>query len=188
LESNRGLVKEIPIARADISSFGKICRDNIQDGSEVVKLVYLRRHYQILNNKDNSYHVLSSLLHKRPSPTRKENGSEVGLTPDEVAKATEEIKGLMPSFDYRTILAKLSDAEYMKKSFREATCNYEKLHIFRISHGDFPESDVINKFINETFHIENEYIMQLNPRKYEIVPAFIIDECFKILNAPVSAS
>lgn len=188
LESNGGQVKEIPIVRADISSFGRICQENIQEGSEVVKLVYLRRHYEILNNRENPYHVLSSLLHKRPAPTRKENGSEVKLSSDEIASATDDIKIMMPSFDYNAMLAKLSDAEYMKKSFSEATCNYEKLHIFRVAHGNFTESDVINKFINETFHIENEYIMQLNPRKYEIVPAFIIDECSKILNAPKGAS
>ena len=44
------------------------------------------------------------------------------------------------------------------------------------------------KFINETFHIENEYIMQLNPRKYELVPSFIIDECNRIVSSLVTAN
>jgi hypothetical protein len=43
------------------------------------------------------------------------------------------------------------------------------------------ESDVIAKYINEAFHIENEYLMQLNPTKYETTPKFIIDECDKSL-------
>ena len=44
------------------------------------------------------------------------------------------------------------------------------------------ESRVINKFINETFHIENEFIMQINPCKYDIVPEYIIDECNGLIN------
>lgn len=69
----------------------------------------------------------------------------------------------------------------MKKAFQDAACNYEKLHLFRLTQERIQDSDVFNKYINETFHIENEYIMQINPRKYEIVPSFVIEECNKIL-------
>ena len=184
LESKEGRIKEILIERSDISTFGTICKENIKDGSEVVQLVYLRRHYEILDNKGNPYHLLSSLLHKRVVPSRMENEKEIPLTSADIAEALGGIKAMTPSFDYSAMLEKLGDVNYMKKSFQEATCNYEKLHIFRIVNGRFSESDVINKFINETFHIENEYIMQINPRKYEIVPTFIIDECSDILNNP----
>ena len=39
------------------------------------------------------------------------------------------------------------------------------------------ESDIIQKFINEAFHIENDYIYQLNPSVYQTVPQYVIDEC-----------
>ncbi|MNP80724.1 hypothetical protein D3C76_1788960 [compost metagenome] len=39
------------------------------------------------------------------------------------------------------------------------------------------ESDVIRKFINEAFHIENNYIYQLNPSQFQLVPQYVIDEC-----------
>ena len=39
------------------------------------------------------------------------------------------------------------------------------------------DDDVQKKFINETYHIENDYIMQLNPCKYDFVPQYIIDIC-----------
>jgi len=35
----------------------------------------------------------------------------------------------------------------------------------------------VKKYINETFHIENEYICQLNPSEYELIPEFIVQEC-----------
>jgi len=36
--------------------------------------------------------------------------------------------------------------------------------------------------VNEKFHIENEFIMQLDHRKYELIPAFIIAECDRIIS------
>ena len=39
------------------------------------------------------------------------------------------------------------------------------------------QSDVIKKFINEAFHIENNYIYHLDPCKYQVIPHYIIDEC-----------
>jgi hypothetical protein len=42
---------------------------------------------------------------------------------------------------------------------------------------------VIQKFINEAFHIENNYIYQLNPTKYPVVPQYVIDECDKFVQA-----
>jgi hypothetical protein len=60
------------------------------------------------------------------------------------------------------------------------TCNYEKLHIYRVLFDDKTdkiESSIITKFINQAFHIENDYIYQLNPCEYQLVPQYVIDEC-----------
>jgi energy-coupling factor transporter ATP-binding protein EcfA2 len=182
IESKNGTITETPILKSDISTFAKICDENICNRDEaVVKLVYLRRYYEIINNKGLSYQLLSNLLHKRTSPFKKEDGQEISLTENEIVFATSEIQSKMPSFDYKLLLAKLSDIEYMKNAFQNAAYNYEKLQIFRVLQDRFPQSDIVNKFINETFHIENEYIMQINPCKYEIVPSFIIDECNKLV-------
>lgn len=184
IELKNGVINEIPISRADISTFGRICDDNICNREEeVVKLVYLRRYYEILNNKGLAYQLLSNLLHKRIAPFKKENGQETPLAPSEITEAANEIRLKMLDFDYERLLSKLSDMEYMKKAFKEAAFNYEKLQIFRVLQDRFPSNVVINKFINEAFHIENEYIMQINPCKYEIVPSFIIDECNKLIFA-----
>lgn len=42
-------------------------------------------------------------------------------------------------------------------------------------------SNVIEKFVNQSFHIENDYIYQLNPRAYQMVPQYVIDECDKAI-------
>ena len=57
--------------------------------------------------------------------------------------------------------------------------NYEKLQIYRIMFNDNSSNNVIRKFVNETFHIENDYLFQLNPCEFDTVPQYIIDECDK---------
>ncbi len=37
--------------------------------------------------------------------------------------------------------------------------------------------NLCKKYFNESFHIENEYICQLNPCRYELIPEFIVQEC-----------
>ncbi len=72
----------------------------------------------------------------------------------------------------------LNDSGQMVSLYQLTINNYEKLQIFRIMQSDnLPENSVIKKFINETFHIENEYVMQLNPLKYDPIPQYIIEEC-----------
>ena len=184
LQSKNGTITETAISRVDISTFGKICDENIARRSDdVIKLVYLRRHYEVLDNKGLAYQLLSNLLKKRDKPFKREAGLETVLTDLEITEASGEIRKKLPAFDYSTLLAQLADAEYMKKTYRDAEFNYEKLQLFRVMQDGNPGNDVIQKFINETFHIENEYIMQINPCKYEIVPHYIIDECDRVVLA-----
>lgn len=186
LNINAGEVIEKPIAKEDLSTFGKICDDNIQDSkNDVAKLVYLRRYFEVQNNKGLPYELLSNLLHKRASPFKREDDKEIPLTVEEIENGTGEIKNKMPSFDYAQLFKAISDKSYLMKAYSEAENNYEKLQIFRVLQVGSPANDVVQKFINETFHIENEYIMQLNPRKYELVPSFIIDECNQIVSSSV---
>ena len=56
---------------------------------------------------------------------------------------------------------------------------YEKLQIYRIMFNENSSNSVIKKFVNEAFHIENDYLFQLNPCEYDTVPQYIIDECDK---------
>jgi hypothetical protein len=87
----------------------------------------------------------------------------------------------LTNFDYVSILERISDKENMVQIYKLTNNNYEKLQLFRIINVENHSNDVVKKFINETFHIENEYMMQLNPHKYDFVPEHIINECSKIL-------
>ncbi len=106
----------------------------------------------------------------------------------QIEEATTGIRKLFADFSYPSILAIIQDKNAMENRFQNASVGYEKLQLFRIYvdvHGDKSALDsILQKFINESFHIENEYIMQLNPHKFDNIPPHIIQECNRLM--PVS--
>jgi ABC-type Mn2+/Zn2+ transport system ATPase subunit len=75
LKSSSGIIREIQITKDDVSSFAQICNENISCLSDnVIKIIYLRRHYEIINSKGLEYNFLSNLLHKRAQPVLRIDG------------------------------------------------------------------------------------------------------------------
>ena len=184
LQTDKGQLREIEIKKNDIMTFIEIASENISNLEENInKLIYLRRLYEISLNKNEAYNLISNLLHKRPKPiVRVIGGEDVGerdMTEEEISVANIEINEKIDGFDYESILGDLTDQGKMVKIFRKANNNYERLQLYRIIFNENNDNEVIKKFINETFHIENDYILQLNPCKFETVPQYIMDECEK---------
>lgn len=178
IKSRNGIIEETPILKDDLQTFAQVCNENISTSSEDInKLIYLRRYYEVLDDKSEAYQLLANLFHKRDIPTKFTNSGEVMMIQQEINTATSMIKEKIDNFDYSEQLLKMKDIDNLKLIYSTSESDYEKLQLFRLIHEGRHPSDVVQKFINETFHIENEYISQLNPRKYEIIPEFIIQEC-----------
>jgi len=186
LENNHGDLVEKDIQRADIQTFIEINESNIKNLPDQIinKLVYLRRLYEIKNAKGNGYQLISNLMHKREKPEFKDESGIRDMTPNEIDSGNSEIQELIDDFDYSKVLDIINDDKEMKRIYSETKNSYEKLHIYRIifDNKDKTDSSVIKKFIDEAFHIENDYIYQLNPCKYQMVPQFVIDECDKAIS------
>jgi hypothetical protein len=181
LENRNGVLSEAAVTRADIKTFIDIAMENAKlDIPEINRLVYLRRYYEITSNKRFSFDILSSLFHKRDRPSKPSGAGFADLTNDEVNEGMTHINKVIPEFEYAQTLELLKDDTKMKALYFASENNYEKLHLYRVLFDDKPsdiESDVIRKFINEAFHIENNYIYQLNPSTFQLVPQYVIDEC-----------
>jgi ABC-type dipeptide/oligopeptide/nickel transport system ATPase subunit len=178
LQNNNGQLLEVDIEKNDVMTFVDINSLNItSDASLVAKLVYLRRTYEILNSKGVAYQVVSNALHRRQVPMIFEDGTAREMTSNEVNDAETEIKGHISDFNYSEAIQLILDNAAMIEIYKSCSNNYEKLHIYRIISEDADHTDVILKFINQAFHIENDYIYQLNPAKYQTVPQYVIDEC-----------
>jgi energy-coupling factor transporter ATP-binding protein EcfA2 len=181
LTSRNGQIAEKPISKADIKTFGEICDANIESATDdAIKVIYLRRKFEILGISDATYDVLSSVLHLREVPDRPIGAdNREPLDKVEVEAAVIKIQEHLPGFDYDRIVGELRHLETLKSKFAKTSVGYEKVQIFRMMlEIDEPESDdTFRKFVNETFHIENEYVMQLDPREFDAVPEFVVNEC-----------
>lgn len=186
LSSKIGVVSETEINECDIQTFAQICETNVRNlPDEVIKCIYLRRHFEILNDLGEEYNYLANLLHGRDIPINKTAADNVEMSSEEISIAKSGIERFVHGFDYNKILCILNDKEEMERRFFDSTIGYDKLQLFRVYRNiHIPKcrmEDILQKFVNETFHIENEYVMQLNPHKFDNVPEYVVSECERML-------
>lgn len=190
LRYSQGTVSELTISKDDIKTFTQICNSILDKDCDVIlKLIYLRRNYEILDDKEDAYQVLSNLFHLRDKPVDKrepigENGSHPELEKSKFDLGGATIALKIPEFDYNAILERLKDLTAVKVLYANCSNGYEKLQIFRLFNVNVNNS-VIQKFINETYHIENEYICQLDPSQFDLIPEYVCLECDKYLTGAV---
>lgn len=187
LQSREGQVEEKLIKSSDIMTFSQVCDENIDSSADpIIKCIYLRRRYEVHGERGAEYDVLSSLLHVRDEPSSKsESGELIPFGDEERERAIAEIRKVIPSFDYDALLAQVTDRGVLKAKFENTNVGYEKVQIFRIASALDPEAPggdaALKKFVNESYHIENEYVMQLNPRRYDAVPEHVVQACADLL-------
>ena len=181
LSSRSGVVSEVKINKDDIQTFGSICKDNlIGPGDPLIKAIYLRRHFELQDDMGLEYNLLASVFKGRDVPTVKVATGDREMTSDEKSKAVLGVLQHIAGFDYDKLVAEVKDRETIRLKFNATNVGYEKIQLFRIVDGEH-DDDVIRKFINESYHIENEYVMQLNPNKFESIPEYVVDECARLI-------
>jgi energy-coupling factor transporter ATP-binding protein EcfA2 len=189
--TNSGILYEKVIKKENLLTFAKICKTITSTSvDEIIKLIYLRRNYEIIDDLGNEYHVLSNLFHKRDKSnsidTRKEDEENL-MDISDIDNGIMNIKKDIPNFDYDFTLSKIQDNNFLKNIFKNTQNNYIKIHIFRLLFDDQLNniSNVLRKYILESYHIENELICQLDPNEYDLVPNYIIEECTKYVEENV---
>lgn len=189
LTSRSGDVSELEIRREDIQTFAQICHTNVMSSTDsIIKCIYLRRHYEIINSLEGEYNLLANLLHGREKPILKSDAGDVPMPPGMIVSATASIKKIVPDFSYEDIVTCINDKEDLRARFNASSAGYEKLQIFRVFRDihitqDPKDDSVFQKFVNESFHIENEYVMQLNPHRFDNIPEYVVMECTRLLVA-----
>lgn len=185
-----GEISECSIGKDDIQTFSQICKNALISGkNDVIKLIYMRRHFEIADNKGDAYQVLSNLLHKGNGRERgvdarepkDSNGNHPEMVPAKFESGCTEASSHLNGFSYPDLLNRVADVNAMKSLYIASANGYEKLQVFRLL-GLEVENSVIQKFINETYHIENEFISQLDPAKFDTIPEYVIAECDKLVS------
>ncbi|MBZ4219660.1 MAG: hypothetical protein LAC69_05700 [Chlorobium sp.] len=186
LKMANGQIAECAIDKDDIQTFAEICKKALQSNKDdIIKLIYMRRHFEITDDKGDAYQVLSNLLHKREHPidfreSKDINGDAPEMEQQKFAAGCDKIKCDMPGFLYIGILQRVVDDGTLKSLYDSCTNGYEKLQVCRLI--DHEENiPIIEKFIKQTYHIENEFICQLDPARFDTIPEYVITECDKIV-------
>ncbi|MGO2127180.1 MAG: hypothetical protein ACTH4U_00465 [Pseudoalteromonas prydzensis] len=189
LQLKNGEIREQRITSDDIKTFVQICEQILHSNIDpILKLIYLRRRYEVLGELGDTYQVLSNIFKKRIQPV--DNRIEPGegenqlMRADVLSTGINEICEFIPvlASEYDALVAMFKDGEHIKGLYHASNNGYEKLQLTRIlSDIDGIRNSVIRKFINETYHIENEFIFQLNPTQFDLIPEYVVKECDKII-------
>lgn len=189
LTGRSGVISELPITSDDIMTFSEVCKQNIANASDpVIQCIYARRLLEVRGARNMGYELLSNLLHVRDVPLLKPHtDGEALMTQSEIDEGTEEVREWLRDFDYQTLLADLKDPQAVKARFDATNVGYEKVQLFRVftvlSPTTLTRDKIFTKFVNETYHIENEYVMQLNPQKFDAVPEYVVAACKELIDA-----
>lgn len=178
--NKNGELLEKEIKKENIKSIIDINSQIISSSNidNINKLIYLRRRLEIENDKNCAYELVSNLFHKREIPIIKKQGeSNRDMSSEEIEKGIKIISENGIDFNYQDELNKVIDNNYLLSLYNSSCSNYEKLQIFRIMYDGEIDDPVFKKYIDETYHIENDYLFQLSPIEYETIPQYIIDIC-----------
>lgn len=185
LENNGGQLVEHRISKnRDMMSMVVLMKEIAQsdDVPLPVRVGCLRKYIEhvVKNPKEESiaYNILSSLVHCREWPTYDSAGvNKIAL--NEYQSAMDEIAASIDGFCYESALAEFS-AERLLDAFQGETNAFFQLLILRAyteSSADARDrlkrqNDVLRKYIDETYHIENDYLYSLDVRRFNIVPEY----------------
>lgn len=197
LENKKGVLIEKEIKSTDILSYKQIACENIKNQtgfSVLTKLVYLRRLFEFEGEKNIGYQLLSNLFHKREIPNIKKDDEYSDMSAEQIDEGEKEIGMYISDFKYTEVIELIRNQDKLLEAYNNSSVGYEKLQYYRLLNLKNPDKNefgdtynieadsIFKKYVNETFHIENDYLFQINPIKYEIVPDYILDECDKYIS------
>lgn len=199
LKNCNGQVSETPIVdNADIVSLPNMLAKYSKDESLniVHRVVFLRKLIELIphENSQEAYDILSSLIHGKDMPDRKINDNEYKkLVQEEIDIGYEIIDLYISGFNYEDYLENHYTSDALLKAYDEESNNYLKLQIFRVylELEDMRrkiKDDVVLKFVDNIYHVENDYMYCLDIFKYDIVPEHIINRIDSFMDGEIMAN
>lgn len=189
LKNRGGILTELAITEDDIRSLPILLAENAQDESlnKVHRIICLRKLLEhTLRNagEELAYNLLSCLLKGYDCPRYKDDSK---ITPADIVSGEQFITNYIADFSYRNYQHDTFNKIDIVDLYKNEPNNYFKLQIFRVLieiakiRSKIKENQPLLKYIDEQFHIENDYIYYLDLNKYDVVPDFIIPTCDEFL-------
>lgn len=160
----------------------------------IVSRVAFLRKLSELNGRNGEwdlvYEILSCLIHASEIKRKVGNTTYIDIEPEDIALGISKIKEYIPDFDYDELKNNIYTKEGIKNLYGIETNAYLKIQLFRemneiLTHNEVKITQMDNawyKYIDETYHIENDYLHFLDVIKFNIVPSYIIDNVDEIVS------
>jgi len=189
IQNQAGAISEHEISEKDIKSFPFLLAENSRNEklNKIHRVASLRKLLNYLPSEglgqDRAYNLLSCLMHGRTKPCLI-NGTE--LTGEEIKLGEEFIKPYIIDFKYTGYSTKIFSKDNLLKIYVEENNSYLRLQIFRILLDMLDlrtkiQDDILLKYVDEQFHVENDYMFSLDFVKYNLVPNFVVPKCTAFL-------
>lgn len=185
LLNENGIVSEYEILGDDLLNTVELTKSiaNDPNRSMAVRIANLRKYIELTKPgfaESDIYEVLSNIIHGRRNPTFSDG--ETVLEEDVKVNGMNEIENYLGLSSYDDIIEVVNSEKLFDAL--AASDNYEKTVTVRLLFERYEgllaklkkKYPAACKFVNETNHIENDYIFQLNPFKFFQIPQFYLSE------------
>lgn len=144
-------------------------------GALMVKLVYARKVLEVRDDKGDAYDLVSSLFHHRPMPMRKD---KTPMNATEIDNGVATLEAIVSApIDYNDLLDTIQSPSKMLAIFDASNSNYEKLQLARIATDACTDDKVLKERMDESVHVGNGFLYQLDPTRFELVPLQLVERC-----------
>ena len=136
-----------------------------------------------------AYEILSCLVHASGIRRKLANDTYIDMDDTEIESGMSKIKEFIPGFDFEEYKDSTYTISGIKTLYECENNAYLKIQLFRAIceiAGDTiklsPFDDGWYKFIDETYHIENDYLHYLDILKFNIVPNYISNKVEEMMS------
>lgn len=189
LMNNGGNLEEQEIVQNDLKNVVELTESLSKDPSVElpVRIINLRKYIELTRpdfSKDFAYDVLSNLVHGR-NLDQYENRIEDKNKSEVIHEGMAFINKYLSDMDYDKLLDETSDTKLVEL-VGKADKYTQTIAIRFLFEKDRSGGSLLSqlrkehpnacKFVNETNHIENDYIFQLNPMKFFEIPEYYLNQ------------
>ncbi len=199
LKNNNGIIQEqkINVSSDVLSTIKFYYNESINEDNNIIsRICFLRKYIEHIstkkNSEENAYNILSSIIHGDNLRKKIDDEQYEDLSVDEIKNGEEWIKQFIKTFDSNKILRDNINNKYILDSYKTETNNYIKIQLFRVyleSSGNRNKlkerNSIVLKYIDEIYHIENDYIFSLDLIKFDIIPDFIINSIDEFMSSEI---
>ncbi len=159
----------------------------------VSRIAFLRKLCELNGKMEEwgyAYEILSCLVHVKEIKRKVANDVYEEMSEGNKEAGFGKIKEFIPSFDYEDLMNNIYTVDGLKGLYDVEDNAYFKIQIFRemceiesqkIKLNAFDEGWY--KYIDETYHIENDYLHYLDITKFNIVPSYILKKVDELMNS-----